>query len=61
MANYEKFKALKALIDGLSQDSEKFYERGNSAAGTRMRKGLQEVKNLAQELRISVQELKNKK
>lgn len=61
MANYDQFKELKALIEGLSSDAEKFYDRGNSAAGTRIRKGMQDVKNLAQELRINIQDLKNKK
>jgi len=32
--------------------------KGNKAAGTRLRKGLQEVKNLAQEIRVDVSEKK---
>ena len=34
------------------------YTKGNKAAGTRLRKGLQEIKNLAQEIRVDVSEKK---
>tara|TARA_Y100000034_G_scaffold123953_1_gene171483 strand:- start:870 stop:1058 length:189 start_codon:yes stop_codon:yes gene_type:complete len=47
------------LLENTRDDHEKFFERGNNAAGTRVRKALQEVKNLAQELRVEVQETKN--
>ena len=36
----------------------KFYGKGNKAAGTRLRKGLQEIKNLSQEIRVNVSEMK---
>ena len=39
-------------------DSEKFVE-GNKSAGTRVRKYMQSIKNLAQEVRKEVQEQKN--
>ncbi len=39
-------------------DAEK-HDRGNSAAGTRVRKALQSVKSAAQEARITVQNEKN--
>ena len=39
-------------------DAEKFVE-GNSSAGTRVRKYMQTVKNLAQEIRVEVQKQKN--
>ncbi len=61
MASIDKFKELKSLIDGLEGDADKFYGKGNSAAGTRVRKGLQDIKNLSQSLRLGIQELKNKK
>ena len=38
----------------------KFYDGGNKAAGTRVRKGMLELKNFAQEVRVEVQEIKNK-
>jgi hypothetical protein len=56
----EKFTKLKALIDGVAVDVVKFYENGNSAAGTRVRKGMQELKGLAQEIRSEVTAKKKK-
>ncbi len=61
MANFDKFKELKALVDSLEVDADKFFVKGNSAAGTRVRKGLQDIKNLSQDLRLGIQELKNQK
>ena len=57
MNHYEN---LKNLVMSLEDDFEKFYEKGNSAAGTRARKGMQDLKVLAQEIRQDIQELKNK-
>jgi len=45
------------LEKGIS-DLEKFND-GNKAAGTRVRKNMQDVKNLAQQVRTEVQEMKN--
>jgi hypothetical protein len=56
----QKFQDLKNLIASLENDADKFYAKGNSAAGTRLRKGMQELKNMAQLIRAEVQELKNK-
>lgn len=56
----QKFQELKNLIASLEGDIDKFYNKGNSAAGTRVRKGMQELKNIAQGIRAEVQELKNK-
>ena len=39
-------------------DSEKFVE-GNNSAGTRVRKYMQNIKKLAQEVRVEIQEQKN--
>jgi len=55
----EKFEEIKALIEAVGEDIEKFYAKGNKAAAVRIRKSMQEVKNLAQELRLHVQETKN--
>jgi hypothetical protein len=41
-----------------ANDSEKFVE-GNNSAGTRVRKYMQSIKNLAQAVRKEVQEQKN--
>ncbi len=56
----KRFEQVRDLIMGLEGDFEKFYDKENQAAGTRVRKGMQELKNLAQEIRIEVQDKKNK-
>jgi len=56
----KKFEELKALIASIEADADKFYNKANSAAGTRVRKGMQDLKNIAQAIRSEVQELKNK-
>ena len=56
----KKFTEVKNLISSLEADAEKFYNKGNSAAGTRVRKGMQDLKNLAQSIRLEVQSAKNK-
>jgi hypothetical protein len=56
----ENFEQLKTLIAGLEEDAVKFYEKGNKAAGVRVRKTLQEVRTLAQAMRLDVS-AKNKK
>ena len=51
-------------IDGkklsLKDDFEKFFIRGNKTAGTRIRKMMQEIKKLSQEIRSDVQDYKVK-
>ena len=54
------FNELKDLVGTIEADAEKFYNAGNKAAGTRVRTGMQALKNLAQEIRKEVQEIKNK-
>ncbi|SHK05235.1 histone H1 [Rhodothermus profundi] len=53
-----RFEQLRDLVLGLEQDFKKFYEKGNKAAGTRIRKAMQELKKLAQEIRVEIQEKK---
>jgi len=55
----EKFTKLKELLASVEADVEKFYNAGNSAAGTRVRKGMQDLKVLAQDIRAEVTEKKN--
>jgi hypothetical protein len=57
----EKFGKIKELIASVEADVEKFYNANNGAAGTRVRKGMQDLKNLAQEIRAEVTEKKNTK
>lgn len=47
------------LLEETRDDHDKFFERGNNAAGTRVRKAMQEIKLMAQDLRLDVQETKN--
>ncbi len=55
-----RFDEVKNLIMSLEGDFEKFYDKNNQAAGTRVRKGMQDLKTLAQEIRSEVQNTKNK-
>jgi len=55
----EKFAKVKEVLASVEVDAEKFYNAGNSAAGTRVRKAMQDLKNLAQEIRAEVTEKKN--
>ncbi len=55
-----RFEELKAMVEAMETDFQKFYEKGNKAAGTRVRKAMLELKNKAQEIRVEVQALKNK-
>lgn len=54
-----RFSDVKNLVMSLEADFEKFYDKGNQAAGTRVRKGMQDLKNLAQKIRTEVQDKKN--
>ncbi|KEQ29640.1 histone H1 [Pedobacter antarcticus] len=55
----DKFTKLKELASAIETDVEKFYNAGNSAAGTRVRKAMQDLKVLAQDIRSEVTEKKN--
>ncbi|MGY4384184.1 hypothetical protein ACVWYN_001210 [Pedobacter sp. UYP24] len=55
----EKFSKVKELIASVEADAEKFYNAGNSAAGTRVRKAMQDLKVLAQDIRAEVTDKKN--
>lgn len=55
----KRFEQLRNLVMSLEADFSKFYDKENQAAGTRVRKGMQELKNLAQEIRVEVQNIKN--
>jgi len=57
----EKINEIKELIASAEKDATAFYEKGNKAAGTRLRGALQQLKALAQEVRTHVTENKNKK
>lgn len=54
-----RFDQLRELVMSLEDDFTKFYDKGNKAAGTRVRKGMQELKVMAQDIRTEVQSAKN--
>lgn len=54
----QKFLDLIEFIKSLEPDVEKFYTKGQSAAGTRLRKGLSDLKKKAQDLRNDIQAVK---
>ena len=53
------FDDLQDAINDCQSDVTKFVE-GNNSAGTRVRKAMQAVKAMAQEVRVEVQDQKNK-
>ena len=53
------FDKLQDVINDCQTDVTKFVE-GNNSAGTRVRKAMQTVKSLAQDVRVEVQDQKNK-
>ena len=55
----EKFEQLKSLLEDATSDVEKT-ANGNKAAGVRVRKMLQEVKDVAQNLRLEISAMKKK-
>ena len=54
-----QFEELEKLVTEARADAEAFYNKGNKAAGTRLRKAMQEAKNKAQDIRKEVTEKKN--
>ena len=55
----DKIEELKQLVESLTDDCDKFYNKSNKSAGTRIRKVMQEIKVLAQDIRKDVQTIKN--
>ena len=54
-----KYEELLQAVKMLEVDFQKFYEKGQAAAGTRLRKGLSELRKLAQDVRKDVQDVKS--
>ena len=53
------FDELQDIVNDCQTDVSKFIE-GNNSAGTRVRKAMQEIKKLAQFVRVEVQDQKNR-
>lgn len=56
-----KYEDLVQAVRDLEPDFQKFYEKGQAAAGTRVRKGLSELRKLAQDVRKDVQDVKSQR
>ena len=54
----KNMETIQEVLETATKDAEKFMN-GNNAAGTRLRKAMQEIKALAQEIRLEVQTIKN--
>lgn len=57
----EKFEKVKSLIASVEADAEKFYNKSNATAGTRVRKAMQDLKVMAVEIRKEITAKKNAK
>lgn len=55
----ELLNQIQEVLDSVQEDATKFYEKGNKAAGTRVRKAMQNIKGLAQDVRKNISD-KNK-
>jgi hypothetical protein len=55
-----KYEELHQLVSSFEEDFRKFFEKQNKAAGTRVRKHMGELKKFAQQVRLEVQETKQK-
>ncbi|WP_129715498.1 histone H1 [Pedobacter sp. SYP-B3415] len=55
----EKFEKLRQAVSAIETDARKFYDMQNSAAGTRLRKAMLEIRTLAKNIRMEVTEIKN--
>tara|TARA_B100001287_G_scaffold272996_1_gene275642 strand:- start:505 stop:681 length:177 start_codon:yes stop_codon:yes gene_type:complete len=56
----ELLEQLQDTLNDIQEDAQKFNEKGNKAAGTRVRKGMQTIKSLAQDVRMAVSEANKK-
>ena len=54
----DRFSELKSFVDDVEKDFQQFYDKGNKAAGTRVRKAMQDLKQKAQDIRMEVQDMK---
>lgn len=55
----EQYQKFTAIVEAMESDFEKFYDKEVGAAGTRVRKHLQELAKLCKEVRNDVTAVKN--
>jgi len=53
-----RLEELKQLVTTFEEDYTKFTEKGNKTAATRARKTLQEIRNLAKDVRVEINDAK---
>ena len=53
-----RYDELLELVKSYEADFQKFYEKNNKSAGTRLRKHMNELKKFAQDVRMEVQTIK---
>ncbi|MFZ0455545.1 MAG: histone H1 [Ignavibacteriaceae bacterium] len=56
-----RYEDLLQAVRDLQTDFEKFFEKGQAAAGTRVRKGLSDLRKLAQDVRKEIQDVKSQR
>jgi hypothetical protein len=56
---YQLFEDMKSTIETIQGDVDKFAGKGNGSAGTRVRKAMQTLKTLGQEIRKEISAQKN--
>jgi hypothetical protein len=57
----QKYHELRELVDHFEENFEKFYNKGFKAAGVRLRKDMQKLREFARDVREDVQETKKDK
>lgn len=57
----EKFSQLHEILETMKTDIEKFYEKGQNAAGTRLRKSLNDLRKKSAEIRKDIQDERAKR
>jgi hypothetical protein len=53
-----EFAKIKEIVASIDEDIEKFYDKGNKSAGIRARVGLQDIKKIAQKIRLDISEVR---
>ncbi len=54
----DRYTQLVEFVKNMETDVEKFYVKGQSAAGTRVRKALSELRKMSQDMRNEIQAIK---
>lgn len=57
----EKINDLHKILEDMKADIEKFYDKGQNAAGTRLRKSLNDLRKKAAEIRKDIQDERAKR